>query len=157
VSSDFKNIDACILRVVGSTSFSSEVQELKLARSFRLHEYVMLCAFNQGGESRFVPGTCVDRSLDVIPGVVSKHCEHAQTLRPDHASGNFRLVDATGYFPWEEIAISGASPAIEGHSGGPCINGKGEVLGILSRVDFACATRWYITPISQIELLIERL
>jgi Trypsin-like peptidase domain len=153
--SDFKNIDACVLRVVGSTSFSSKVRDLKLADKFRLLEYVQLCGFNQGGEGRFWPGTYVDRFLDVVPGVVSKHCDYVQITA--QTSVDFRLVDPTGYFPREEIAISGLSRAIEGHSGGPCINERGEVLGILSRVDFACATRWYTTPFSQIRSLIERL
>ena len=40
-------------------------------------------------------------------------------------------------------------PTIGGHSGGPCVNQQGEVIGILSRADPADRQRCYLVPSSE--------
>jgi hypothetical protein len=42
---------------------------------------------------------------------------------------------------------------ISGHSGGPCINNEGKVLGILSRCDPVEEQRCYLVPATEIKEL----
>lgn len=55
--------------------------------------------------------------------------------------------------PRSEIVV--ICPTIGGHSGGPCVNQQGEVIGILSRVDPADKQRCYLVPTSEFNPLIK--
>ena len=55
--------------------------------------------------------------------------------------------------PRSEIVV--ICPTIGGHSGGPCINQQGEVIGILSRVDPTDKQRCYLVPSSEFNPLIK--
>lgn len=55
--------------------------------------------------------------------------------------------------PRSEIVV--ICPTIGGHSGGPCVNQQGEVIGILSRVDPADKQRCYLVPTSEFAPLIK--
>jgi hypothetical protein len=46
-------------------------------------------------------------------------------------------------------------PTTGGHSGGPCVNQQGAVIGILSRSDPADSQRCYISPTSEWEFLLK--
>ena len=54
--------------------------------------------------------------------------------------------------PRKEVAV--ICPTIGGHSGGPCVNQQGEVIGILSRADPADNQRCYISPASEWKALL---
>lgn len=51
------------------------------------------------------------------------------------------------YTPRKKIILN--CPTIGGHSGGPCVNQKGEVIGILSCADFTEKSRCYLVPASE--------
>lgn len=55
--------------------------------------------------------------------------------------------------PRSEIVV--ICPTIGGHSGGPCINQQGEVIGILSRVDPTDKQRCYLVPSSEFNPLVK--
>jgi len=56
--------------------------------------------------------------------------------------------------PREEIVVM--CPTISGHSGGPCVNYQGEVIGLLSRVDSAEMHRCYVVPASEWKHLLKK-
>jgi hypothetical protein len=49
----------------------------------------------------------------------------------------------------------GGYPTTGGHSGGPCVNQRWEVIGMLSRSDPADSQRCYISPTSEWEFLLK--
>ena len=56
--------------------------------------------------------------------------------------------------PRSEIVV--ICPTIGGHSGGPCVNQQGEVIGILSRADSADSQRCYLVPSTEFIPLIKQ-
>jgi V8-like Glu-specific endopeptidase len=56
--------------------------------------------------------------------------------------------------PREEIVV--ICPTIGGHSGGPCVNQQGEVIGILSRADPAENQRCYLVPATEWKALVKK-
>merc|ERR1711862_586747 len=64
------------------------------------------------------------------------------------------LTSTTTFFPKQEIVM--ICPTITGHSGGPCVNANGEVIGILSRVDNIDSDRCYIVPACEWKPLLKK-
>jgi Trypsin-like peptidase domain len=144
VACDFKT-DVCILRNLAGSPFSTSVRELKLTeKKCRLQDPVRLFGFSQDGEGLFDPKSFLNCRLGVLFGNVSMLGKY----------GGATPIGPTNYVPHEEIKVSG-TPAVPGHSGGPCINDSGEVVGILCRVDKDYRTVWYIIPCSQIRTLLD--
>lgn len=111
------------------------LQHLKVTDKCELDEPVRILGFNQGGEGLLGPGESLNRYVDFARGYVCKKFANAQ--------------DGSGYLrhrfkPREEIVV--ICPTIGGHSGGPCVNQQGEVIGILSRADSAEKQRCYLVP-----------
>ena len=61
---------------------------------------------------------------------------------------------ANGFSPREEIVIM--CPTISGHSGGPCVNDEGKVIGILSRADPVESQRCYLAPTNELKSLVNK-
>lgn len=61
---------------------------------------------------------------------------------------------STVFYPRQELVI--ICPTLTGHSGGPCCNQQGEVIGILSRVDSVDSDRCYVVPACEWKLLLKK-
>ena len=154
------HMDACVLRIttrleqdvgdngggcadqpeillVGTEAFKKErLHQLKVSnREAELEEQVRILGYNQGGEGLVRKGMSVNRVADFARGYVcmmfSADVEEGYTM-----SRRFK--------PKEEIVVM--CPTIGGHSGGPCVNQSGEVIGILSRADPGDTQRCYLVP-----------
>jgi hypothetical protein len=124
---------------------SQQLPTLKLTSKCELEEQVRIVGYNQGGEGLLGPGESLNRYVDFAKGYVCMKFVHEQTP----------LGKRTEFFkPREEIVV--ICPTIGGHSGGPCVNQQGEVIGILSRADPAENQRCYLVPASEIKVLINR-
>eukprot|EP00980_Cylindrotheca_fusiformis_P020082 scaffold7161_cov133-Cylindrotheca_fusiformis.AAC.5 len=108
--------------------------QLKITNRCELDEQVRIVGYNQGGEGVFGPGATLNRYVDFARGYVCKKFAGGE--------GNDGLRHR--FKPREEIVV--ICPTIGGHSGGPCVNQQGEVIGILSRADPAESQRCYLVP-----------
>lgn len=115
-----------------------KLQALKITDKCELEEQVRILGYNQGGEGRLLPGESLNRYVDFARGYVCKRFASGEE------SGN-KVRDL--FKPRQEIVV--ICPTIGGHSGGPCVNQQGEVIGILSRADPAENQRCYISPTSE--------
>ena len=108
---------------------------LKVSQKFELDEAVRILGFNQGGEGLIGPGEELNRCADFARGyVVMKFASYENTEQTLNRK----------FQPRSEIVA--ICPTIGGHSGGPCVNQQGEVIGILSRADPADKQRCYLVP-----------
>lgn len=115
--------------------------QLKLSEKHELDEAVRILGFNQGGEGLIGPGQEMNRCADFARGyVVMKF-----NVQENSVISNFQ--------PRSEIVV--ICPTIGGHSGGPCVNQQGEVIGILSRADPADRQRCYLVPASEFAPLVK--
>jgi len=153
------HLDACVLRIttrmerdvstrieecaelperllLGNTHAMKQegLAQLKLTNRCELDEQVRIFGYNQGGEGVFGPGETLNRYVDFARGYVCK--KFAAGEGNDSVRHRFK--------PREEIVV--LCPTIGGHSGGPCVNQQGEVIGILSRADPAENQRCYLVP-----------
>jgi len=154
------HLDACVLRIttrmendVGGTGEGcgdqperlllnnppaikqEKLHQLKITDKCELDEQVRIVGFNQGGEGLMGPGVRLNRYVDFARGYVCKK----------FAGGEGNDGELRHRFkPREEIVV--ICPTIGGHSGGPCVNQQGEVIGILSRADPAESQRCYLVP-----------
>ena len=118
---------------------SESLQSLKLTEKCELDEQVRILGYNQGGEGLLRPGESLNRYVDFARGYVCmKFAQGADVIASDGGKPRDRFK------PREEIVV--ICPTIGGHSGGPCVNQQGEVIGILSRADPAESQRCYISP-----------
>lgn len=108
--------------------------QLKLTNRCELDEQVRIFGYNQGGEGVLAPGEALNRYVDFARGYVCG--KFAAGEGNDSVRHRFK--------PREEIVV--LCPTIGGHSGGPCVNRQGEVIGILSRADPAENQRCYLVP-----------
>jgi hypothetical protein len=110
------------------------LHQLRITNRCELDEQVRIVGYNQGGEGVFGPGATLNRYVDFARGYVCKKFAGGE--------GNDGLRHR--FKPREEIVV--ICPTIGGHSGGPCVNQQGEVIGILSRADPAESQRCYLVP-----------
>jgi hypothetical protein len=115
-----------------------DLQSLRLTEKCELDEQVRILGYNQGGEGLLVPGASLNRYVDFARGYV------CMKFAPGSETGGSNVKLRDRFKPREEIVV--ICPTIGGHSGGPCVNQQGEVIGILSRADTAETQRCYISP-----------
>ena len=175
VADDVHSVDACVLQItsklkddVVEESLIGEQPEipvfdpveeqlpvLKMTARYELEETVRILGFNQGGEGILERGKHVNRSADFAKGYI---CKQFKIDDDDSTSSNDD--DSTtsssehGFSPREEIVIM--CPTISGHSGGPCVNDEGKVVGILSRADPVDRQRCYLVPTSELKILVSK-
>lgn len=174
---DVHHMDACVVRittrleadvddegagcadqaevVLGASELSNEdLRSLKLAKRFDLEEAVRIYGFNQGGEGVFEQGSRVHRHVDVAKGYISGEFKVSATVSDDSSSRSSDSDAPVGFVPREEIVVM--CPTIPGHSGGPCVNEDGRVVGILSRADPVSRLRCYLVPYSELRALVKK-
>jgi len=123
-----------------------KLQQLKITDKCELDEPVRIIGYNQGGEGLMGPGVSLNRYVDFARGYVCKKFAGGES----DINGNDRQKNGSSqplkhrFKPREEIVV--ICPTIGGHSGGPCVNQQGEVIGILSRADPAENQRCYLVP-----------
>lgn len=115
---------------------NEHLQSLKMTQKCELDEQVRILGYNQGGEGLLAPGQRLNRFVDFARGYV------CMKFAQNEDKGSSKRLDR--FKPREEIVV--ICPTIGGHSGGPCVNQQGEVIGILSRADPAESQRCYIAP-----------
>jgi CBS domain-containing protein len=170
IADDIHNMDACVLRIttrmehdvdndglVGEQPetpviiVNEELVSLKMTRRYELEETVRILGFNQGGEGLLEQGKHVNRSADFANGYICKQFK----MSDDHSDGSLDSSSGgSGFSPREEIVIM--CPTINGHSGGPCVNDEGKVVGILSRADPVDRQRCYLVPACELRTLITK-
>jgi hypothetical protein len=144
---------------------NEELRALKMAKRFDLEESVRIIGFNQGGEGVLEQGKHVNRQVDVAKGYICGEFKVAASDDSSHSSDSMDGASGAGYsdrvrhrrppacfVPREEIVIM--CPTIPGHSGGPCVNEEGKVVGILSRADPVSRLRCYLVPYSELRRLV---
>jgi Trypsin-like peptidase domain len=174
VTHDIHRVDACVLRIVSrmendvaddgagcatqtvTTLSTNNFQEqnlkaLKVTKSFEILEAIRILGFNQGGEGLFKKGTHVNRVADIAVGYV---CKKFETARSDDGSSSSSSsgeseTERQSFAPQKEIVV--ICPTISGHSGGPCVNNEGKVIGILSRSDPVETSRCYLVPAMELK------
>lgn len=176
VADDIHNMDACILKItsrlendvhnydlIGKQPERSleNIQEeslssLKITSRYEIEQAVRIIGFNQGGEGRLEKGNHVNRTLDFASGYILRLFEKPDVEKPDDessSSDDSSSSEEGALLPRQEIVVR--CNTIEGHSGGPCINDDGKVVGILSRSDPVDRQRCYLVPSSEIKILIK--
>lgn len=99
------------------------LQSLKLSTDIvKIGEGVHVLGYGQNTKGSRSPDEKVKRSMDFVAGQV---CD--QVTASEENRSYFR------FSPRDEIAVRSA--VVCGHSGGPCVNQKGHVIGIVSRGD----------------------
>uniref|UniRef100_A0A6U3TPV5 Protein kinase domain-containing protein n=1 Tax=Ditylum brightwellii TaxID=49249 RepID=A0A6U3TPV5_9STRA len=150
VAKDPCNVDACVLRITGDigegTGKTAHLQQMNFSKhECDLDEKVHVLGFNQGGEGLSEPGAGLNQYLDFAKGYVCK------IFRPFDKKLQNNPFDM--FEPQKEIVIM--CPTIRGQSGGPCVNSKGDVIGILSRADPVDCRR-YLVPVSEMKDLVKQ-
>ena len=174
VAHDVHKVDACILRI--TTKLENDVigdgegcgdqpevsllhnkkamkaeklQMLKITKDYEREQSIRILGYNQGGEGRLKPGMYVNRNADFASGYVCTKFKVA-----DEYCASFESMMTSGFSPLEEIVAM--CPTIPGHSGGPCVNDDGAVIGILSRSDPAESHRCYLVPGTALKKLLKK-
>jgi len=172
VADDVHNMDACILKITSrlendvsdhsligqqpeiflESMKEESISKLKTATWCEVEQSARILGFNQSGEGRLDMHRDVDRQPDFVEGYVCKKYK-AQT---DHSSScdNTPSSEEGNFSPKVEIVVICKTKG--GHSGGPCVNDQGQVVGILSRVDPVDPERNYLVPSSAIKALIRK-
>jgi len=166
VADDVDNMDACVLKIktklekdieddcdiasvqenplLDKKDFKKEkISKLPVTIQAEVEEEVRVLGFNQGGEGLFTPGSTLNRVVDFAKGYVVRSFKVEESTRQGRRT----------FIPRHELVVN--APTIGGHSGGPCVNKLGEVVGILSRADPADKGRCYLVPTSEFMPLVE--
>jgi S1-C subfamily serine protease len=137
---DINNVDACVLRVRAGTINRS----LKMANHFELsgcihlQSPINLLGFNPGGKG-------VSPTLESVEGQILRH--HSVPRTTNHQQ-------QLAFVPSDELVAR--CRANSGHSGGPCVNAYGNVVGMLCRSDRVEPELSYLVPATEISPLIEK-
>jgi Trypsin-like peptidase domain len=167
------NVDACIVRM--TTKMEHDVDDegqgcslqpeivldtakikdenlarLKMETDYVLEETVRVVGFNQGGGGLLEPGRHVLRNADFAQGYI---CGRFDLAISDDSSASSD-AGSRSFLPNQEIICM--LPTIAGHSGSPCVNDDGLVVGILSRADPGQKDRCYLVPANQLKDLLKR-
>merc|ERR1712038_2085819 len=86
-------------------------------------EYVTIFGFNQEGRGLWSPGMRLNMSFELVNGYVSSKWNAPVDLDTSMSASIDR------YCPKSETVIRCIS--LSGHSGGPCVNSAGNVIGIV--------------------------
>jgi Trypsin-like peptidase domain len=167
------NVDACVVRI--ATKLENDVDDegqgcssqpeivldttrmkdenltrLKMETDGVLEETVRVVGFNQGGGGLLEPGRHVLRYADFAKGYI---CGKFDLAMSDDSSVSSD-AGSRSFLPNQEIICM--LNTLPGHSGGPCVNDEGLVVGILSRADPAQKERCYLVPANQLKDLLKR-
>jgi len=123
-----------------------KLHQLKVAETCELDEQVRILGYNQGGEGLLDRGENLNRYVDFARGYVCKKFGTGEEVPSSEQRHKFK--------PRAEIVV--ICPTIGGHSGGPCVNQQGEVIGILSRADPAEKQRCYLVPAYEWKSLVKK-
>lgn len=169
------NVDACVLRLTtrmehdvddeipASTDVdvfldpsrikNESLSKLKVESNFELEERVRILGYSQR-ESIEEPGhqKHILRSPDFAMGYICR--VFSANTSDDSSSEDSDCESKNTFTPREEIVVR--CPTIVGHSGGPCVNDDGLVVGILSRADPTDPHLCYLVPALQIKNLVRR-
>lgn len=176
IDSGICHIDACVLRIttrmeedVGGNGEGcgdqiehlllnnphalkqEKLQQLKITDKCEYDEWVKIIGYNQGGEGLMGPGVILNFSVDFARGYVCKKFAVVESNISDNGSSQ---TVRHRFKPREEIVVN--CETIVGHSGGPCVNQQGEVIGILSRADPAENKRCYLVPTEEWKPLLKQ-
>ncbi len=171
VADDIHSMDACVLKI--TTRFENDLDDeslvgqepekvidvqdeqlptLKITKRFELEEGIRILGFNQAGEGWLEQGKHVNRSADFAKGYICKE------FTPDDPISESESDDSSSsgaaFVPREELVVM--CPTLPGHSGGPCVNDEGRVVGILSRADPVDRQRCYLVPSTELKLLVNK-
>jgi S1-C subfamily serine protease len=182
VAHDVQNVDACVLQIrsrlekdvdekegVGALNQPAkaiaidrmpfeELRSLKLTKHFDLAESVRLLGYSQEGEGVYEMGKHISPSIEFVEGVIRRHFK--ATMYEDDGDSDSSRANSDrsqqrptnqGFSPREEIVMH--CLVNSGHSGGPCVNADGKVVGILSRSDPVERDRCYLVPTAEIRHL----
>lgn len=166
-------VDACVLRIVSRLeqdvggngeecgaqaeifllnnsrlTRSEQLSSLRLTKDWEREESVRVLGYNQGGEGLREPGATLNRSIDFARGYVVRLFKNTVV----HSEADKKVERS--FEPNEELVVNCLT--ISGHSGGPCVNLHGKVIGILSRADPTENQRCYLVPSSELEIMVER-
>jgi len=164
VASDVYNVDGCVLQIktkfdrpveldsnhltersefpITSQIKNERLKRLKMARTKAQREQeVRVMGFRQTGEGVLLGGVHINRVACVNRGYVCKRLD------------NTSLPSGNKFVPKSEIVVECKTGG--GNSGGPFVNESGEVIGILSRADPIETSRCYLTPISELRVLLK--
>jgi len=165
VASDVLNVDGCILQIktkferpveldrnhltersefpISSQIKNERLKRLRMTTEFQREQEVRVIGFRQTGEGILVGGGHINRIACVNNGFVCKPLDSSTS----HQAGN-------KFVPRSEIVVACSTGG--GNSGGPFVNEVGEVIGILSRADPIETQRCYLTPASEIKILLKK-
>jgi len=175
VADDIQNVDACVLRITSRlqndvdgdmlgkdheevpldniSMQNQNLRSLRMTDRFELEETVRILGFNQGGEGVSEQGKHVYRSADFAVGYICRNFK--APVEEDDSSENSEGNTKSNFKPRQEIVVM--CPTISGHSGGPCVNNDGKVVGILSRADpVVPRQRCYLVPVSELRTLVKK-
>jgi len=160
--------DACVLRITAgldengieypiSTAQMPEqrLRSLTMMEAFQseklqLEEAVRIVGYCQEGEDLYQKGRGICYSADYIGGHVCRNFKPPKEVF--HNDGSHQT-----FSPESEIVVTcNTTRSFQGHSGGPCVNSEGKVLGILSRAHSKEKERSYIVPVSEFQSLVTR-
>jgi hypothetical protein len=177
VQDDVANMDACVLKirtrlerdvtdsgsgVIGNHEIPlldkrdfrrQGLQSLNIALHSEVEEEIRLIGFNQGGEGILPPGSRLHRDIDFVPGHIIKNFKVQEPIFKDFEVQEKIVKGKRNFWPRHELVAF--CPTIGGHSGGPCVNKMGEVIGILSRADGG-QQRAYLVPSTEFMSLVEK-
>ena len=181
VASDVRNVDACILQIRSRMEkdvddkdgvsaidqpekpltldqiSGEDLRSLKLTKNFDIAESVRLLGYNQEGEGIFEIGKHISPSVEFVEGRIHRLFKATRTedgFESDSSSAASinSHSQPNSFVPREEIILH--CLVNSGHSGGPCVNSEGKVVGILSRSDPVQRDRCYLVPTSELRPLV---
>ncbi len=167
IAKDGKDADACILRIhakilngdpnktrsiIEGDMHLERLQALEITKDFSVGNNVFSFGFNQDGHGIFQPGNHINYEADFTPGYIMADMNHSSTQGVGPGLSPVRWSDSV-LVPRREIKIH--STTFIGHSGGPCLNEHGDVIGILSRADEADRRICYLVPVPEFEVMLQ--